>query len=81
MITSVVFIYSTSTPHSLLRTVITDDADHAGTPVAQRPECLANAGEAQIVMPYAEFLTLPPPIETAPALVAAIAAAIVAVTA
>ena len=79
MITTAVFIYSKTPPHSLLRTIITDDADHPGVDVTARPSCVPQAGEAHIVMPYVEFQTLTIPLESDPKLLAAIAAHVAAV--
>lgn len=74
---TVVFIYSTTPPNPLLRTIITDDVDYPATAVAQRAPCVTGKGEAAVVMPYQQYLQLTVPIEADPTLLAAISQAVV----
>ena len=74
--TQVVFVYQQVAPFALLATIITDDDDHPGVPVHQRPECnAANYGPgptAAIVLPIKTYNNLTVPIERDATLVTAI---------
>lgn len=80
--TQVVFIYSTVAPYSPAACVVTDDNDHPGVPVLQRPECnpigytFNGAPCAALSMPIAQYQKLTPPHEKDPILLTAIGVAV-----
>lgn len=65
---TVVFIHSLTHPYKLLETVITDDNDHPGIAVLDRPECKPERYPpgtcAAVTMAHADYLKLTIPVES-----------------